>query len=140
VRKNEPNCRSHCPINYALEIFGDSWTLLIIRDLMFKGKNHYGDFLTSNEKMSTNILADRLKKLELNGLVTKSVDEANRSKVLYSLTDKGRDLLPIMMEITAWSGKYDKKTNAPNSLLEQLKKNKAGVIDHIRASWNSKEP
>jgi len=139
MRKNEPNCRSHCPINYALEIFGDSWTLLIIRDLMFKGKNYYGDFLTSNEKMSTNILADRLKKLELHGLVTKSVDEANRSKVLYSLTEKGRDLLPIMMDITAWSGKYDKKTNAPNLLLEKLKQNRDGVIEHIRAGWSTKK-
>jgi len=137
--KDEFPCRSHCPINYALETFGDSWTLLIIRDLMFKGKNYYGDFLASSEKMSTNILADRLKKLEQRGLVTKSIDPNNRSKWLYTLTDKGRDLLPLMMEITQWSGKYDKKTNAPSGLLEKLKQDKEGTIEFIRSGWESTE-
>lgn len=130
-------CRSACPINYALESFGDKWTLLIIRDLMFKGKTTYGEFLSSDEKMSTNILAERLKRLEERELVTKTVDQTNRSKSIYALTDKGKDLLPLMMEITQWSGRYDKKTNAPKDLLKLLEKDKQGVIAKIQSGWES---
>lgn len=130
-------CRSHCPINYALESFGDKWTLLIIRDLMFKAKQSYGDFLTSNEKISTNILADRLKRLEELGIVSKDVNEKNRSKVIYSLTQKGRDILPIMLEITEWSGKYDAKTNAPKPLLKRLETDKQRLLEEIRAGWEN---
>lgn len=129
-------CRSDCPINYALEIFGDKWTLLIIRDLMFKGKTTYGDFLASDEKMSTNILADRLKRLEELGLMSKTIDENNRVKSLYALTDKGKDLLPVMLEITEWSAKYYKKVNTPKAFLDKLKKDKQGVIEGIKSSWD----
>ncbi len=129
--------RSDCPINYALETFGDKWTLLIIRDLMFKEKTYYGDFLSSNEKMSTNILADRLKRLEERDLVTKTVDENNRAKSIYALTEKGKDLLPMLMEITLWSGKYYKKTNTPKQFLKQLENDKQGVIEGIRTNWES---
>lgn len=128
-------CRSHCPINYALESFGDKWTLLIIRDLMFKSKQSFGEFLTSNEKISTNILGDRLKRLEQLGIVSREVSEENKSKWIYSLTPKGQDLLPIMLEITQWSGKYDSKTNAPNALLKRLKNDKQGLIEDIKAGW-----
>ena len=128
-------CRSHCPINYALESFGDKWTLLIIRDLMFKSKQSFREFLTSNEKISTNILADRLKRLERLGIVTASVSGENRSKWIYSLTRKGRDLLPIMLELTRWSGKYDKKTNAADSLLNELEKDTPALIEQIKAGW-----
>lgn len=131
-------CRSHCPINYALESFGDKWTLLIIRDLMFKAKQSYGDFLSSNEKISTNILADRLKRLEALGIVAKGVNDTNRAKVIYSLTPKGMDLLPIMLEITRWSGKYDAQTNAPKPFLNRLETDKQRLIEEIRAAWDSK--
>ncbi|HDZ08003.1 winged helix-turn-helix transcriptional regulator [Pseudohongiella sp.] len=127
--------RSHCPINYALESFGDKWTLLIIRDLMFNDKESYGDFLASGEKISTNILADRLKRLEELGIVTKGVKESNRSRVVYSLTQKGRDLLPIMLEITRWSGKYDANTYASRSFLARLEQDRDKLIAAIRAGW-----
>ena len=80
MKRDEKKYRSHCPINFAQEIFGDKWSLLVIRDLMFKGKKYYGEFLASDEKISTNILADRLEKLEADGLITKSIDNANNSK------------------------------------------------------------
>ncbi|MGY8811093.1 MAG: winged helix-turn-helix transcriptional regulator [Pseudomonadales bacterium] len=130
--------RSHCPINYALESFGDKWTLLIIRDLMFKTKTSFNEFLSSNEKISTNILADRLRRLESLGIVSKKVSDENRSKLIYSLTRKGRDLLPIMMEITQWSGRYDPQTNAPDSLLKRLEADKLGLIKDIEAGWEHK--
>lgn len=134
---NETPLRSHCPINYALECFGDKWTLLIIRDLMFGDKNTYGDFLTSDEKISTNILADRLKRLDEMGIVVKRVDGSNRAKGIYSLTQKGRDLLPILLEMTAWSGKYDPQTNASKAFLQRLERDKQRIIQEIRAALDA---
>ncbi|OZG75513.1 hypothetical protein BTA51_01960 [Hahella sp. CCB-MM4] len=128
---NSKDCRSNCPINFILETFGDKWTLLVIRDLMFKGKRHYGDFLASEEKISTNILADRLQRLEERGVINKTIDPNNRSKFIYSLTQKGKDLLPVMLEITAWSGRYDSLTNTPKWFLQALKEDKAGLASKI---------
>lgn len=120
--------RSDCPINFALEIFGDKWTLLIVRDLMFKGKIYYGDFLASEEKIATNILADRLSTLEQTGIIKKSQDSKNKTKYIYSLTEKGLDLVPILIEIVLWSAKYDPKTATPKELLSQAQRDKKGLI------------
>jgi DNA-binding HxlR family transcriptional regulator len=113
-----------CPIRFAMGLFGDKWTLLIIRDLMFLGKKYFGDFIDSEEKISTNILADRLKKLEASGLVTKQKDPENQSKIVYQLTRKGIDLLPIMLSIVDWSEKYDAKTEVPREFIESLRKDR----------------
>ncbi|MGH8548396.1 MAG: winged helix-turn-helix transcriptional regulator [Methylococcales bacterium] len=96
--------RSHCPIANALELFGDRWTLLIIRDLML-GKNYYREFLASVEAISTNILADRLRKMQNMGIVIKgsAVDQDDRA---YFLTEKGEELRPILNAISAWGGKH----------------------------------
>ena len=128
---NSIDYRSNCPINFVLETFGDKWTLLIIRDLMFKGKRYYGDFLASDEKISTNILANRLQRLEANGVIEKRKDPDNHTKFIYSLTPKGKDLLPVMLEITAWSGKYDRYTNTPDWFLEQIKANRPEITAKI---------
>ena len=98
--------RSNCPLNAGIEIFGDKWTLLIIRDLMFFGKRYYGEFLCSGESISTNILADRLKTLEKEGIIRKESDGTHKQKIRYSLTEKGIDLLPVIVEIGWWSEKY----------------------------------
>ena len=82
-----------CPIRYGLGLFGDRWSLLIIRDLMFKGRCHYGEFLSAGEGISTNILAERLERLETSGIVTKSRDPLHGKKFVYRLTDKGLDLI-----------------------------------------------
>jgi DNA-binding HxlR family transcriptional regulator len=131
-------CRSNCPINFVLETFGDKWTLLVIRDLMFHGKRHYSEFLASDEGISTNILANRLQRLEQDGVVEKEVDPNNRSKAIYRLTEKGKDLLPVMLEITAWSGKYDSKTNAPAPFLKALKKDRRPLISKILSELEEK--
>lgn len=127
-------CRSHCPINFVLETFGDKWTLLVIRDLMFHGKRYYGEFLDSDERISTNILADRLRRLERHGVIRRETDPQNRSRVMYRLTEKGKDLLPVMLAITEWSGRYDAKTNVPRPFLKSLEKDRRRLMARIRAN------
>lgn len=131
-------CRSHCPINFVLETFGDKWTLLIVRDLMFKGKQTFGEFLESDEKISTNILADRLKRLEQHEIIEKTVAPDNRSSLLYSLTSKGTDLLPIMLEITAWSAKHDALTNTPPTFGKTFATGREQMIAAMKADIASK--
>jgi DNA-binding HxlR family transcriptional regulator len=95
--------RSYCPINLGLEVFGDAWTLLVLRDLMFGGKRHFRELLDSDEGISSNILADRLKRLVDRGILTKRDDPTHKQKAIYSLTDRGIALLPILLQVGAWS-------------------------------------
>jgi DNA-binding HxlR family transcriptional regulator len=103
--------RSHCSVNYGLEIFGDKWSLLIVRDIVFAGKKTYGEFLKSEEGFATNILASRLAFLEEQGILSKAPSSADRRKDLYTLTEKGLDLIPILLDIIVWSAKHDPKSN-----------------------------
>jgi DNA-binding HxlR family transcriptional regulator len=98
--------RSYCPINLSLEIFGDSWTLLVLRDMMFAGKRHFRELLQSDEHISTNILADRLARLVEHGVLTKADDPTHKQKAIYSLTEKGIALLPIIVQIGAWGSHW----------------------------------
>ncbi|MBP6013460.1 MAG: helix-turn-helix transcriptional regulator [Alphaproteobacteria bacterium] len=100
---------SGCPIDYAATMFGDRWTLLLLRDLS-KGMKNFREFAASNEGVATNILASRLKLLERFSIVTRHIDPTNRRQVVYKLTQKGLDLTPIMLELTLWSSKYDPNT------------------------------
>jgi DNA-binding HxlR family transcriptional regulator len=99
--------RSYCPINLAMEVLGDKWSLLIIRDMMFAGKQHFREFLQSEEKIASNILTDRLALLEREGLVTKRQAPDHSQKYIYRLTEKGIDLLPSLVALSAWSIKYN---------------------------------
>lgn len=98
--------RSTCPISTALEFVGDRWTLLVIRDLMFAGKRHFREFLQSEEAISSNVLADRLNALVENGILTRRDDPTHAQKAIYSLTEKGLDLLPVVVAMSAWSQKH----------------------------------
>ena len=98
--------RSGCPVSLGLDIFGDKWTLLIVRDLMFRGKRHFREILASDEHISSNILTDRLKLLLAEGIIAKTEDPSHKQKVVYSLTEKGIDLLPILVQISTWSYKH----------------------------------
>lgn len=119
--------RSDCPISCSLDVFGDKWSLLIIRDIMLRGKLSYSEFLESEEKIATNILANRLSVLEAEKILSKRVSPANKSKFIYSLTEKGIDLLPIVIEIMDWGAKYN--ANCPRRELgKKIKKDKAAVI------------
>lgn len=126
--------KSDCPINFALEIFGDKWTFLIVRDLMFKGNHYYGEFLKMEEKIATNILADRLALLEISGIVTRTIDEQHNSKKIYKLSQKGIDLLPLLTEVILWSAKYDKHSAVDKTFVRQAKKDRQGLFDKITAS------
>jgi DNA-binding HxlR family transcriptional regulator len=129
--KKKTKRRSNCPISFALDIFGDKWSLLIIRDLMFRGKRTYGEFLGSEEKIATNVLADRLSTLECAELIRSESDPLNKTRIIYSLTDKGLDLIRIMLEIVSWSAKYDKKTAAPKEFVARLRGDKENLIKEI---------
>ena len=108
--------RSTCPISTGLELLGDRWTLLVIRDLMFAGKRHFREFLQSEESISSNILADRLASLLENGLVRRQEDPTHAQKAIYSLTEKGLDLLPVLVAMSAWTQKHDRRTRRPEAV------------------------
>ncbi len=120
--------RSECPISSSLDIWGDKWSLLIVRDLMFSKQCTYGDFLKSDEKIATNILAARLQMLEANGVITKQNHPESKAKVLYKLTHKGIDLLPIMIEINVWADKYFTLPTERKEMLAEVKKDKEAFI------------
>jgi DNA-binding HxlR family transcriptional regulator len=101
---NQP--RSYCPINLSLEIFGDAWTLLVLRDMMFAGKRHFRELLQSDERIASNILANRLARLVEHGLLTKAEDPTHKQKAIYSLTEKAIALLPIVLQIGAWGSRW----------------------------------
>lgn len=124
--------RSNCPINYALEHIGDKWSLLIIRDLMFKDKRHYNEFLEGGERVSTSVLGTRLKQLEEVGLISKGEDDVKKSRIKYSLTQKGIDMLPFMVDMISWSGEYDKETEAGKDFLDQAKHHRDDLLKSIR--------
>jgi DNA-binding HxlR family transcriptional regulator len=128
--------RSNCPISYALDIFGDKWSLLIIRDLMFREKNSYGDFLKSEEKIATNILANRLGMLECAGLITSRADKNNKARKLYRLTPKAIDLVPMIVEMIFWSATHDPHTAATPGFVERIKSDKKQLIAELVAHLN----
>lgn len=135
--RNSKACRSNCPINFVLETFGDKWALLIVRDLMFHNKRTFLEFMDSREKISSNILTERLRRLEDHGIIEKNTSPDNRSSFIYTLTPKGADLLPIMLEVTAWSAKHDSSTNTPDGFLNAFNTDRDGVISSF---WAEMDP
>lgn len=124
MKKDKTKLRSHCPVNYALEAFGDRWALLILRDIIFRGKRTYGEFLKSEEGFATNILASRLGHLTAVGILQLDEDENDARKGFYTLTEKGLDLIPLIFEMTLWSAKYDDDSEAKriSQLIELIQK------------------
>ena len=122
-----------CPIAFALDTFGDRWSLLVIRDLLFRQKKTFGDFLDGDEKFATNILADRLKYLEAEGIIGKIRDPQNRRSYIYSLTEKGISLAPVLVEFMRWSGRYDANTFVSQQVLDKLDNDREGFLANVRA-------
>jgi len=114
--------RSACPINLALEVFGDRWSLLIVRDMIFAGKRHFREFLASDERISTRILTDRLASLVSQGILTKTDDPTHKQKAIYSLTEKGIALLPILAQIGIWGREHCPVTDESAADAARLKK------------------
>jgi DNA-binding HxlR family transcriptional regulator len=126
--------RSSCPVSCALDILGDKWTLLVLRDILFKRKRYFREFLTSPEKIASNILADRLRKLEAAGMILRRYDPSNGCKIAYSVTEKGIDLIPAILELLRWGAKHEVADSKHDQLIEQFDRNPEQVIAEIRLS------
>lgn len=117
--KTAENYRSKCPLSIALELIGDKWSLLIVRDLCM-GKSKYGDFQSSPEGIPTNILANRLRQLEENGIVLKEPYQNKPTRYAYFLTEKGADLLPVLQQLAIWTKKYVPDCLNPPEIFSQI--------------------
>jgi DNA-binding HxlR family transcriptional regulator len=124
--------RSECPLSGGLEILGDKWTLLIIRDLMFTNRREFGHFLQSGEGISTNILSERLERLQCYGLILKEPHPDHGKKYIYSLTDEGVKLAPTIFEFTLWASQAIDNTFMPPQILTAIKNDRAGLMKLIK--------
>ena len=132
-RKPSPKRRSGCPLNASVEILGDRWSLLIIRDMMLRGFRSYKEFLESFEGIATNILADRLRRLEAHGIITSERDPSDGRKLIYSLTPKGIDLAPVLTEMVLWAAGHEDTGN--QALVRQIQKDKKRFLAAILQRW-----
>ena len=130
-----PNRRSGCPLNASVEMLGDRWSLLILRDMMLRGFRSFKEFLTSYEGIATNILADRLKKLIAHGIITTQQDPTDGRKLNYVLTAKGIDLAPVLTEMVLWAARHEKTEN--QALVRTMQKDKAQFMAAIRQRWEN---
>lgn len=124
--------RSDCPVHFGLEVFGDPWSLLIVRDLMLKERSTYTDFLRAEEGIATNVLAERLALLEQQGIVTTEREPINGRATRYALTPKGIDLMPVLLDVIAWSEKYDADTAAEPDFVQRLRTDRQGLERELR--------
>lgn len=123
----------------ALELLGDRWSLLIVRDLMVRGYRTFGEFLRSGEGIATNILADRLRRLEAGGILyTEPAAEDGRS-LYYRLTKKGIALAPAMLELLVW-GAHHEETAAPCAVIDHMEQNRAAVLAETYRRWKERDP
>lgn len=119
-------------------MLGDRWSLLIVRDLMVRGFRTFKEFQRSGEGIATNILADRLRKLEATGIITAQVEETDRRRVNYRLTEKGIDLAPVLLELLVWGARHE-KTGAPCGFIAELEKNREQVLAEVRRRWRDRD-
>jgi len=128
--------KSYCPINLSLEVFGDKWTLIILRDIMMSNKRHFREFMHSDEKIASNILTNRLTRLEEIGILKKTKDDTHKQKFIYSLTQKGIDLFPVFMSIGVWAKEHlkvgEKETEHLNWLLEGGRERQRVFVDELK--------
>jgi DNA-binding HxlR family transcriptional regulator len=126
--------RSGCPISIALETLGDAWTLLIVRDLMFKDRQTYNEFLHSGDGIASNILADRLLRLEAACILDKRTDPSDARRYTYSLSAKGIDLAPVLVELILWSARHE-TSDAPAAVLLAMRRGREAFIAGVRERW-----
>src|SRR5229473_6988855 len=135
-KKASSKRRSGCPLNASVEILGDRWSLLIIRDMMLRGFRSFKEFLESYERIATNILADRLRKLEGHGIISTARDPSDGRKLIYSLTAKGIDLAPVLTEMVLWAAAHEDTGN--QALVRLIQKDKEKFLAAIRGRWAKK--
>jgi len=132
-KKMAPKRRSGCPLNASVEMLGDRWSLLIIRDMMLRGSRTYKEFLECYEGIATNILADRLRKLQDYGIIVAKPDPEDARKVTYLLTEKGIDLAPVLTEMVLWAAAHEDTGN--QALVRQMKAGKEKFLAGVRQRW-----
>lgn len=132
ARQKSPR-RSLCPLNASVEMLGDRWSLLILRDMMIRGARTFKELLEAPEGIATNILTDRLARLAADGIISQRADPSDRRKVIYALTRKGIDLAPVLAEMVLWAARHEQTGNQP--LIRRLKADKQGMIDEVRRRW-----
>lgn len=137
MAKRKPKWRSGCPLNASVEMLGDRWSLLIIRDMMLLGSRRFKEFLGSHERIATNILADRLRKLEAYGIIRTERDPSDGRKLIYRLTPKGIDLAPVLAEMVLWAGRHEKTEN--QALVRLMEKDKQKFLEAIRQRWKQNQ-
>jgi DNA-binding HxlR family transcriptional regulator len=138
-RKPKSKHRSGCPVSVSLEMIGDRWSLLIIRDLMVRGYRTFREFEDAGEGVATNILADRLRRLKSTGIIATEVDEADRRRVNYRLTKKGIDLAPVLLDLLIWGARHE-KTEAPCVAIEKMAAHREALLSEVRRRWETKDP
>jgi DNA-binding HxlR family transcriptional regulator len=138
VGKSRPKRRSGCPVSISLEIFGDRWSLLIIRDLMVRGFRTFKHFQQSGEGIATNILADRLRRLESAGIIEVEPEQADGRRFNYRLTRKGVDLAPLLLELLIWGARHE-PTGAPCEAVEKLASHREMVLAEVRRRWRERD-
>ena len=131
--------RSGCPISISLEVLGDRWSLLIIRDRMVRGYRTFTEFRESGEGIATNVLADRLSRLETAGILHGEADPADQRRVHYRLTEKGIGLAPVLLELMIWGARYE-QTSAPCGLIEHFEQNREEILAEVRRRWERRDP
>lgn len=138
AREPSSKHRSGCPVSVSLEVLGDRWTLLVIRDLMVRGLSSFKDFQESGERIASNILADRLKKLRAAGIVTAKAQEGDGRRLTYRLTEKGIDLAPLLFELLVWGARHE-RTGAPREFMKQMEGNREQVLEECRRRWRDQD-
>ncbi len=131
--------RSGCPVSISLDILGDRWSLLIIRDLMVRGYKTFKEFQESGEGIATNILTNRLRKLEAAGIITAHVENTDGRRVNYRLTEKGVDLAPVLLDLLIWGAKHE-ETGASCAEVEKMAQNRDAVLAEVRRRWAEQDP
>ena len=132
-RPNVKRRRSECPLNASVEMLGDRWSLLIIRDMMLRGARSYKEFMECYEGIATNILADRLCKLQAYGIIVAERDPKDARRVTYLLTAKGIDLAPVLTEMVLWAAAHEDTGN--QALVRQMKEDKQKFLAGVRQRW-----
>jgi DNA-binding HxlR family transcriptional regulator len=138
-KKLQSKRRSGCPVSISLEIIGDRWSLLIIRDLMVRGYRTFKEFEDAGEGIATNILSDRLRKLKSTGIIATEVDESDQRRVNYRLTQKGIELAPVILELQIWGARHE-KTAAPYAVIEKMAEHRQALLSEVRRRWEHNDP
>lgn len=136
--ERRPGRRSGCPVSISLETIGDKWSLLIVRDLMVRGYRTFKDFENSGERIATNILADRLEKLERAGIISAETEASDGRRVNYRLTRKGIDLAPVLLDLLIWAARHE-ETGAPRELIARMENQREAVLAEVRRRWRERD-